>query len=161
MKKVLIVGCPGAGKSTFARKLAAKTGLPLYYLDMIWHKPDKTCVSRDEFDMRLNEILSTEEWIIDGNYLRTLPLRLAQCDTVFFFDLPVETCLAGAENRIGKQREDMPWLETEMDEEFRRWIIDFPSSQLPLVIKSLNSCGKNVITFRSHTDADDFLGPIS
>ena len=156
MKKVLIVGCPGAGKSTFARKLAARTGLPLYYLDMIWHKPDKTCVSHAEFDMRLNEILYTEEWIIDGNYLRTLPLRLAQCDTVFFFDLPVETCLAGAENRIGKQREDMPWMETEMDEEFRRWIIDFPNSQLPLVIESLNSCGKNVITFKSHTDADDF-----
>ncbi|MEY8605912.1 hypothetical protein [Muribaculum intestinale] len=32
MKKVIIIGCPGAGKSTFARKLSAKTGLPLYYL---------------------------------------------------------------------------------------------------------------------------------
>lgn len=41
MKKVLILGCPGAGKSTFARKLRDKTGLPLYYLDMIWHKPDQ------------------------------------------------------------------------------------------------------------------------
>lgn len=75
----------------------------------------------------------------------------------FFFDLPVETCLAGAQNRIGRQREDMPWIETEMDEEFRRWIIDFPKSQLPEIVKSLNSCGKNVISFKSHKNADDFL----
>ena len=52
MKHILIIGCPGAGKSTFARKLAAKTGLPLYYLDMIWHKPDRTTVTHDEFDTR-------------------------------------------------------------------------------------------------------------
>lgn len=74
----------GAGKSTFASKLAAKTGLPLYYLDMIWHKPDKTCATVTEFDMRLNEILSTDGWIIDGNYLRTLLIRPAQCDTVLY-----------------------------------------------------------------------------
>lgn len=50
MEKVIIIGCPGAGKSTFARKLKEKTGLPLFYLDMIWHKPDGTNISRDEFD---------------------------------------------------------------------------------------------------------------
>ena len=50
MKKVIIIGCPGAGKSTFARKLKDRTGLPLFYLDMIWHKADGTNISRDEFD---------------------------------------------------------------------------------------------------------------
>lgn len=53
MKKVLVFGCPGAGKSTFARKLSEKTGLPLYYLDMIWHKTDRTTVSTEEFDTTL------------------------------------------------------------------------------------------------------------
>ena len=48
-KKVIIIGSPGSGKSTFARKLRDITGLPLHYLDMIWHRPDKTTVSKEEF----------------------------------------------------------------------------------------------------------------
>ena len=138
MKKVIVIGCPGAGKSTFARKLSAKTGLPLYYLDMIWHLPDRTILSREEFATRLEMITSGEKWIIDGNYLHTMPFRLQNCDTVFFFDLPTDVCLAGAEERIGKEREDMPWTEERLDEEFRQWIIDFPMQQLP-VINSLLS----------------------
>ena len=68
MKKVLILGCPGAGKSTFARKLRDKTGLPLYYLDMIWHKPDRTTITKQEFDAKLSEIIKQEEWIISSSF---------------------------------------------------------------------------------------------
>ena len=68
MKKVIVIGCPGSGKTTFAEKLNKCTGLPLYYLDAIWHKPDKTHISRDEFDERISDIFNTSEWIIDGNY---------------------------------------------------------------------------------------------
>lgn len=57
MLKVLVIGSPGAGKSTFARKLSAVTGLPLYYLDLLWHKPDKTNLAAEEFDLRLNEMM--------------------------------------------------------------------------------------------------------
>ena len=57
MRKVIIIGCPGAGKSTFARKLRDDTNLPFYYLDMLWHKEDKTNISREEFDIKLNDIL--------------------------------------------------------------------------------------------------------
>ena len=58
MKKVIVIGCPGAGKSTFARRLRDLTGLPLFYLDRIWHKADRTTVSREEFDAALEQILS-------------------------------------------------------------------------------------------------------
>ena len=57
MLKIIIIGSPGAGKSTFARKLRDTTGIPLYYLDMLWHKPDQTTISREEFDAKLNKIL--------------------------------------------------------------------------------------------------------
>ena len=53
MLKIIVIGCPGAGKSTFARKLKNITNLPLYHLDMIWHKPNKTNISRKEFDKEL------------------------------------------------------------------------------------------------------------
>lgn len=118
MEKVLVIGCPGGGKSTFARALRDKTGLPLYYLDMLWHKPDRTNISREEFDLELGRILQRDRWIIDGNYLRTLEMRLKECDTVFLLDYPLEVCLAGAEERIGKPREDIPWVEREFDGEF-------------------------------------------
>ena len=75
LERIIVIGCPGAGKSTLARRLRDETGLPLYYLDMIWHKPDQTTVSRDEFDNRLREIVSGDKWIVDGNYGRTLEMR--------------------------------------------------------------------------------------
>ena len=126
MRKAIVIGCPGAGKSTFAKRLHEVTGLPLYYLDMLWHKPDRTNIVKEEFDTRLGEIVQKDRWIIDGNYQRTLKMRLKECDTVFLLDYPLEVCLAGAESRIGVKREDLPWLETEFDEEFKRWIMGFP-----------------------------------
>mgnify|MGYP001025729949 CR=1 FL=1 len=159
MKKVIVIGCPGAGKSTFARKLSAKTGLPLYYLDKIWHLPDRTTLSREEFATRLEMITSGEKWIIDGNYLHTMPFRLQNCDTVFFFDLPTDVCLAGAEERIGKEREDMPWTEEKLDEEFRQWIIDFPMQQLPVINALLSEYKEKVkiIVFHTREEADNFI----
>ena len=103
MLKVMIIGSPGAGKSTFARKLRDQTGLHLYYLDMLWHKPDQTNISEYDFDMILNQITEKDNWILEGNYLRTMELRLNACDTVFFLDYPLEICLEGVRSRIGKK----------------------------------------------------------
>ena len=107
VERILVIGCPGAGKSSFARRLREITGLPLHYLDMIWHRPDRTTVAREEFDRRLEQILQTDRWIIDGNYQRTMARRLEECDAVFLLDIPVEICLEGAKERIGRQRVDL------------------------------------------------------
>ena len=162
MKKVIVIGCPGAGKSTFARKLRDLTGLPLYYLDMLWHKPDKTNISREEFDVRLKEIVKNEKWIIDGNYGRTLEIRLEECDTVFFLDFSVDVCLAGVQSRIGRKREDMPWTETEFDAEFKQWILDFQKDQTPGIYSLLDKykANKEIYVFRSREDAENYLQSI-
>ena len=158
-QKAIIIGCPGAGKSTFARILSDKTHLPLYYLDMLWHKPDRTTVDRKIFDKKLKEIVLKDKWIIDGNYGRTLEMRIQACETIFLLDFPVEECLAGAESRIGKQRVDMPWIETEFDEEFRQWIIDFPKNELPIVYKLLDryKSEKDIYIFHARADIDDYI----
>lgn len=159
MKKIIIIGCPGAGKSTFARKLKDLTGLPLYYLDMLWHKPDQTNIPKEEFDAHIREILEKDRWIIDGNYQRTLEMRLQKCDTVFLLDYPLEICLAGAQSRIGKKREDLPWIETEFDEEFKQWILDFSENQLPPIYDLLDKyrAGRDIIIFKSRQEAEEYL----
>ncbi|MFR7992308.1 MAG: adenylate kinase [Lachnospiraceae bacterium] len=159
MNKVLIIGCPGSGKSTFARALRDKTHLPLYYLDMIWHKPDQTTVTAAEFDRQLTTLLCQPQWIIDGNYLRTMELRLKQCDTVFLLDIPLETCLAGAESRIGQKREDLPWVEYEFDREFKQWICDFRSDQLPQIYELLKkyNANKKIIVFKTRQEIDKYI----
>ena len=162
MDKVIIIGCPGSGKTTFAEKLNKCTGLPLYYLDAIWHKPDKTHISREDFDRRIAEIFTTNKWIIDGNYKRTIELRLKECDTVFLFDLPTEVCIQGATERIGKGRYEMPWLETEFDPEFKQFIEDFPKDTLPYIYELIERCKeeKQVIIFKSRQEADNYINSI-
>ena len=159
MKKVIIIGCPGSGKTTFAEKLRDKTGLPLHHLDAIWHKPDRTHISREEFDARLDRLLAQDSWIIDGNYGRTLEWRLSVCDTVFFFDLPTEVCLDGAISRLGKKRADMPWFETELDPELKQKIESFKDTSRPMIDALIDryKSGKTVVIFKSREQADAYL----
>ena len=163
MQKVLIIGCPGAGKSTFARRLQSLTGLPLYYLDRLWHRPDRTNVTREAFDAALAGLLTRPAWIIDGNYSRTLPGRLEACDTVFLLDYPLDVCLAGVENRRGCLRPDMPWVEEELDAEFLQYILDFGQTQMPAIRAMLESYRgrRKIITFHSRAEADAWLNALA
>jgi len=163
MQKIIVIGCPGSGKTTFAEKLNKLTGIPLYYLDAIWHKPDKTHIDRESFDRRISEIFDTPQWIIDGNYNRTIELRLNKCDTVFLFDLPTEVCIQGATERLGKDRYDLPWIDTELSPSLRRSIEDFPRSSLPKIYELLEEYKHNreIIVFRSRQDADGYLQSIT
>ena len=158
-RRILVIGCPGAGKSTFARKLRDKTGLPLYHLDLLFHRPDRTTASREEFDRKLTAILRTDQWIIDGNYQRPLPLRLEACTEVFLLDFPPAQCLDGAASRIGREREDMPWIEREFDPTFRQYILDFQKEQTPLLYELLARYRekRRIVIFRSREETDSWL----
>ena len=159
MKKIIIIGCPGSGKTTFAEKLQKATDLPLYYLDAIWHKPDRTHISREEYDEKLAEIFQTEEWIIDGNYSRTLEVRIQNSDTIFLFDLPTEVCLQGATERLGKARYDVPWIDMTLNPELKQQIEEFPEKVLPRIYELLEKYndGKKIVIFRSRAEADEFI----
>ena len=159
MKKILIIGCPGGGKSSFARELHKRTSLPLCHLDMLFWNADKTTVTREILCERVREVLSGDEWIIDGNYSATLPMRLEACDTVFFLDYPTEICLDGVKKRRGKPRADMPWIETEEDAEFIGFIKNFNAESRPKRLELLRKyADKNIIVFKSREEADRLLG---
>ena len=162
MNKIIVIGCPGSGKTTFAKRLAERTGIPLYHLDAVWHKPDKTHIPRDEFDLRLSEILLHDSWIIDGNYSSTMELRVKACDTVIFLDYPLDVCLNGVKERKGKARSDMPWIEpNEDDAEFIEFIKNYNSLSRPKVMELLNRYShKDIFIFSTRLQAEEFLTKI-
>ena len=159
MKKIIVIGCPGSGKSIFAKELNKFYNFPLYHLDMIWNKPDKTTITREEFDTRLDEIFKEEEWIIDGNYQRTLEKRIKEADTIFLLDYSLEVCIMGATSRVGIKREDMPWVEENLNEEFKQKILDFSKDKLPVIYNLLDKYkeNKNIIIFKTREDSKRYL----
>ena len=158
MKRVMVIGCPGSGKSTFARALHRRTGLPLFHLDRMNWNPNGTAVDKPAFRARLMDVVRQDEWIIDGNYGSTMEVRLRACDTVFFLDYPVDVCLSGIMERRGKARPDMPWIEDEADPELMKFIQDYPAQSRPGVMELLGRYPqKDIYIFQSRAEADTFL----
>ena len=162
MEKVIIIGCPGSGKSTFGRGLKHITGLPLYHLDMMFWNEDKTTVSKEIFIERLQEVMSNPEWIIDGNYGGSMEMRIKECDTVFFLDYPTEVCIDGIMKRKGKPRSDIPWVENDnTDEEFIAFVNSYNLESRPKVIKLLEKySSKSIIVFCSRVESEEYLSSL-
>lgn len=165
MRRVLVLGCPGAGKSTLARSLGEALSLPVVHLDKLWWKSGWINRTEGEFDALLDAVLLGEEWVIDGNYLRTLPRRLERCDAVVLLDYPRRVCLLRALRRIltwrGRTRPDMAAdCPERLDGEFVRWIWEFHRTQRPQVLELLDGWTGEKHVFRSPKDCARFLAKL-
>ena len=168
MKKALVIGSPGAGKTTFARRLAQKTGLPLIHLDYYYHDKSKDYYSeknKPAWYAEVRQLMKRKSWIMDGNYSTTFPERFEEADTIFFFDFPLRLRLYGIFRRRlqfhKKQRYDMPddWQE-KITWEFFKFVWNFESyrPKITSVINQKN--GKKIITFKTRTDAQNYLNSL-
>ncbi len=158
MKKVLVLGCSGSGKSTFSIKLHEKTGLPLYHLDNIWWKADRSHISREEFDEQLSELVSGDSWIIDGDYSRTYEKRIAACDTSVLLDYGQQVWMEGITGRVGQDRPDMPWTEDTLDPELVELVKNYEAENKPLLRELFYKYpDKNVITFHTRKEAEKWI----
>ena len=164
MNRVMIIGCGGAGKSTLARKLGEKTGLPVVHLDRIYWEPGNwEHLEQEEFNERLAAEMAKPRWILDGNFRRTLETRLEHCDTVIYLDYPRMVCLKNWLGRVlknwGHHRPDMgegcnEWI----DPEFARWIWNFNKKYRKHFYELLeNAEGKNVVILKSRKQTEKFL----
>jgi len=129
MKRIVIIGCPGSGKSTLARALGEKLDLTVVHLDRLWWKQGWENVSMEEFDDRLENALKLDSWIIDGNYSRTMDVRMEKCDTIIYLDYSRWVCLWGFLQRVlfdRKNRKDLPeGCPEKLDWEFVKFIWKF------------------------------------
>lgn len=165
MERILVIGGNGSGKTTFSCQLAEKTQLPLVHLDNIFWYGNWQYRHRDEFDPLLIKELEKPQWIIDGNYARTLPLRLKYCDTVFYFDFSTIRCLWGVTTRViknyGKTRPDMGGnCPDRFDLKFYKSILSFNQKNRKEIYEHLKNSGVNYIVFKNRNQANKYLNSI-
>ena len=162
MQKVIVIGCPGSGKSTFSKSLHDATGLPLHHLDRLYWNADGTTVPKDTFTRRLHQALEGNAWIIDGNYGSTMELRIQSCDTIFFLDYPPDVCMDGIRSRKGRTRSDMPCIPlADDDPEFTEFVRSYHSQHRPAVMELLHKYAhKRIIIFKNRTEANEFLSQL-
>ena len=167
MQRVMIIGAGGAGKSTLARQVGARTGLPVIHLDAeYWHAgwvptPDV------EWRARVSALAGGERWVMDGNYGGTLDLRLARADTVVFLDLSRRATMWGVLRRWlahrGRTRPDMaPGCPEQMSWEFLRWVWEYPRTRRPQMLRRLGELppGTRPVVLRSRAEVARWLATL-
>ncbi len=162
-KRIMIIGSPGSGKSTFAGKLSQITQLPLIHLDKEFWKDGWIETPRQEWIEKQKQLILGDEWIIDGNYGGTMDLRLEKADTIICFKLSRTVCLLSYYKRvitnIGKVRVDMPeGCPEKFDFEFMKYIWNFPKASgktnLDIIEKNKD---KQIIVFKSRKESQQFF----
>jgi adenylate kinase family enzyme len=166
MRRVLVMGCSGAGKSTFARKLAAKLGLPFVSIDQVHWLPGWVEPEPAQFTAKMTREAEQPTWVMDGNYMRhgAGALRRARADTVFWFDLPRWICMVSVVWRsvagYGVVRPEMaPGCPEKFDLVFYRYVWTYHALQRPKLAAYLAELrpDQRLVTFTTRAQADDFL----
>lgn len=163
MERILIIGCGGAGKSTLARQLGEKLGVPVVHLDKLFWKPGWVERSDEEFDAILAQELEKPRWIMDGNFNRTMPQRMEKCDTIIYLDFGRFACLRGVLKRVlttyGKVRPDMgEGCPERFDLEFLEWVWNFNKNKRQNYYRLLNEAeGIETIALKNRRQVKKFL----
>ncbi|MBV9923729.1 MAG: DNA topology modulation protein [Acidobacteria bacterium] len=170
MRRVLVIGSGGAGKSTFARRLGERLGLPVIHLDRAYWRPGWVEPPKDEWRRTVEELCAGEAWVMDGNYSGTLDVRLAACDTVIFLDLPRAVCTWRIVKRSlrykGTSRPDMgEGCHEQLNKDFLiflLWVWNYPRRSRPKVLERLGALAesKRIYRLRSSAEAEKFLAEV-
>ena len=164
MKRVLVLGSGGAGKSTLARRLGDLLNIEVKHLDKFYWRSGWTEPAKDEWLKIVAELTRGDSWIIDGNYGGTIEARLERCDTVVFLDIPRWLCLwRVVKRRLLYRRQSRPDMAEgcpeQLDPEFLSWIWNYSRNSKPKIVKLLQEYSENkkIVWLRSNAEVENFL----
>ncbi|WP_315832649.1 DNA topology modulation protein [Bradyrhizobium prioriisuperbiae] len=165
MRRVMVMGSSGSGKSTFARRLSAATGLPMVSIDALYWQPGWRPSDPFSFERRMTEAANEPTWIMDGNYISHCgELRRGLADTIVWFDLPRWVCMSGIFRRVitsyGQVRPEMAaGCPEQFDAEFIRYVWTYRRQQRPRLLAFFKGLrpDQTFITFTHRRQADDYL----
>jgi adenylate kinase family enzyme len=152
-RRILILGCGGAGKSTLARQLGDRLGLPVVHLDIHYWSFGWKPTPEVEWRERLERLATAEAWVMDGNYSASLATRLARCDAIVFLDLPRWLCVLSVLLRWFRYRfaarPDLPeGCPEKLDLEFLSWVWNFRQRSRQKVLDAIEHAGRDVEVLR-------------
>jgi adenylate kinase family enzyme len=167
MKRILIIGSGGAGKSTLARRLGERTGIEVIHLDNLFWHPGWVRTEKAEWLEIVRQAIAKESWIMDGNFGSTLEMRVVAADTIIFLDMPRYICIYRILKRWimyrNTNRPDMtPGCDEKVDWEFFMWVWDYPKRSRPEKELVLNRYAgeKHVVRLRSNREIEEFIQQI-
>jgi len=163
MKRVLIIGNPGSGKTTLSVKLSRILNLPVYHLDRYFWRPGWVKPEYDKWLKILSDLVSQDEWIIDGNYGNSLDVRLPRADMVVFLDFKTSICLWRIIRRMlsthGHVRSDMAdHCPEKLDLSFVHYVLKFRGVERGIILKALKEChNRKIITLNRPSEVKAFM----
>jgi len=164
MKRILVIGSGGSGKTTVATRLGESLNLEVSHLDQLFWRPGWSKPAPEEWLQIVTDLTDQDSWILDGNYSGTLELRIRKCDTVVFLDLARWLCLwrivkRALRYRNGRRPDMAEGCPEKLDPEFVLWVWNYPRRTRPKVAKLLREQGegKKIIWLRSRREVEEFL----
>lgn len=166
MNRIIVIGCPGSGKSTLTFKLQNILKYPVMHLDKVYHIDNDTRISTEELIEKVNEFASSNhDWIIDGNYITTMEQRIILADTIILLDIDSNICVQNAISRSKKERqEDMAvgFDVSKISQDFLNYIAKFKETTLPKIMELYEKYKntKRFIILKSYKDIDDYISKL-
>ena len=164
MKRILVIGSGGAGKSTVARSLGKLLEIEVLHLDKFYWRRGWIKPSAEEWLQTVTELINRDSWIIDGNYGGTLELRWQRCDSIIFLDLPRLLCMwrivkRNLRYRNGRRPDITEGCPEKLDFEFLSWAWNYSRRSRPRIVNLIreHAAGKRIVWLRSTRDVENFL----
>lgn len=168
MKRILVLGCAGSGKTTFAKQLSEKLDLPIIHLDRHYHQPNWTEPDPDQWRETVRSLTEKPQWIMDGNFSGTFDIRLPRADTIIVLDYTRRVCMTGVLKRTlqkhGQVRSEMaPECPERFDWDFLKFVWNFPKRDRRKIYNALDQTTKEqtVHIFQTRSQAMQWLKLLS